>query len=1191
MNKNSFMFYPEITDPNFNENIYLKKEFRDTEIKDKKAWNTQVKKKDFVLEPHQIFLKNYISPDTPYNGILIFHGTGVGKTCTAISIAEGFKKTLKNMNKKILVISNLKSNFMNELYNFRKEKEKINPEDIVQCTGRAYELGEESLYLTKDQKRKAVEDLKKSYYQFYGYGKFANHILENTHGWDGSEKTINDKIKRFISNEFDDRVIIIDEIQNIKTDKKYDFTKNIQPILESIIRYGKNIKLILMSATPMFDRPDEIIFYLNLLLQNDGREKIDKNEIFNVKDGTLKLNGEKKLREVFTGYISYIRAEKPYIFPFRIYPKRCEIPKIEYTMSGDKIEKSKQINFTKIVLCEMNGVQYNTYYNYLEKKIKEGKIKKNIDNNNDIEKDEEENKQNKDEKKDMGLLDLTKISNITYPVISHNSNNNGIYNKIEKFGSFTKFDVDSDNGNGGYYKVTKIVGGKKKIQYKYQSHAIFNKETVNEAPFSDEKYLANYSTKFAKILEIIKNSKGLVLIFSRLIDQGTLPLALMLEQNGFMRSCVDGEDQLLDYNVNKLKKGGPRRKICYLCGKEALDEDHHNEKSLNYHVFKFAKYILYFSESKDIVKVSKDEALAKFRSNKNKYGEEIKIFIGTRAISEGLDFKNLRQVHILEPWYNLSRHEQIIGRAIRNQSHKDLPEDEHNVEIYQYAAVMPKNKNKDNLNNRETVDIKNYRIAENKDLIIKNITRLMKESAVDCALFRNSNIIETNKKEKQITASGEILQVSVGNDPFSPLCDYKENCNYNCNWYPNPRTNYPINTDTYNIRFASNDIEIAKKHIKNMFRNNIVYHLDLIEKYISTKIINIDKLFIYSALDQLVNNKNEIVYDKFSRKGYIIYKGDYYIFQPFDIEREEIPLIYRDNVTDVKTKYIELENVKLDYSENSNIQLSNKLDENKIFDNFFKKYNDIFNLHKEIYKSNSENKLKFYKYAVIGTIFDQFNKNEQIVFIGNILKKFLEKDKNLNSNINTIVDYLNINKNLINYYKDIYLDKSKVKANIFVGFIVHGEYYIIEEINKNINIKSLKYKNINFVQCSKELINKIKYYKNINKNLKKNNKVYNIIYATSELDKAKNIYKFKIVDKSSEEDVLTREKKKSKRSIITGRICSTFQIGKLIEIRDKIGMYKINGKRRIEFICEDLEIFFRFKNLINDDDKIWFDVI
>ena len=93
--KNSFMFYPEITDADFNKNIYLKKEFRDTEIKEKKV---EYKKSDFTLEAHQIFLKNYISPDTPYNGILIYHGTGVGKTCSAISIAEGFKKTLKDFN-------------------------------------------------------------------------------------------------------------------------------------------------------------------------------------------------------------------------------------------------------------------------------------------------------------------------------------------------------------------------------------------------------------------------------------------------------------------------------------------------------------------------------------------------------------------------------------------------------------------------------------------------------------------------------------------------------------------------------------------------------------------------------------------------------------------------------------------------------------------------------------------------------------------------------------------------------------------------------------------------------------------------------------------------------------------------------------------------------------------------------------
>ena len=61
------------------------------------------------------------------------------------------------------------------------------------------------------------------------------------------------------------------------------------------------------------------------------------------------------------------------------------------------------------------------------------------------------------------------------------------------------------------------------------------------------------------------------------------------------------------------------------------------------------------------------------------------------CISNGLDFKNIRQVHLFEPWYNLSKHEQIIGRAIRWCSHIDLKDDERNVEVYQYAAKTPPN--------------------------------------------------------------------------------------------------------------------------------------------------------------------------------------------------------------------------------------------------------------------------------------------------------------------------------------------------------------------------------------------------------------------------------------------------------------------------------------------------------------------
>jgi hypothetical protein len=82
-NRRYEIFSPDITDIDFNEKIYLKKEFRLHEIKNKPNYTTDFTyKKDFTLEPHQFFIRNYISPDTPYNGILIYGGTGVGKTCT-----------------------------------------------------------------------------------------------------------------------------------------------------------------------------------------------------------------------------------------------------------------------------------------------------------------------------------------------------------------------------------------------------------------------------------------------------------------------------------------------------------------------------------------------------------------------------------------------------------------------------------------------------------------------------------------------------------------------------------------------------------------------------------------------------------------------------------------------------------------------------------------------------------------------------------------------------------------------------------------------------------------------------------------------------------------------------------------------------------------------------------------------------
>merc|ERR1712166_207638 len=87
----------------------------------------------------------------------------------------------------------------------------------------------------------------------------------------------------------------------------------------------------------------------------------------------------------------------------------------------------------------------------------------------------------------------------------------------------------------------------------------------------------------------------------------------------------------------------------------------------------------------------------------NTNGEIVKVVIISKAGSEGLDFKNIRQVHILEPWYNFNRIEQTIGRGVRNLSHCLLPFNERNVEIYLYGSELEDN-------SVESVDLYMYRL-------------------------------------------------------------------------------------------------------------------------------------------------------------------------------------------------------------------------------------------------------------------------------------------------------------------------------------------------------------------------------------------------------------------------------------------------------------------------------------------------
>ena len=133
----------------------------------------------------------------------------------------------------------------------------------------------------------------------------------------------------------------------------------------------------------------------------------------------------------------------------------------------------------------------------------------------------------------------------------------------------------------------------------------------------------------------------------------------------------------------------------------------------------------------------REEIKTYFNKKENKNGRLIKVFIGSPAIKEGVSLFRVEQVHLMEPYWNISRMEQIIGRAVRYCSHKDMPSSRRKVYIYMYESIHPKEKDL-------TIDTHIYRIANRKNKIIKKIEKSIKEIAVDCELNINANNDEKN---------------------------------------------------------------------------------------------------------------------------------------------------------------------------------------------------------------------------------------------------------------------------------------------------------------------------------------------------------------------------------------------------------------------------------------------------------------
>jgi len=1059
------LYYPDLDDPDFTSKISNNKEFLIHKIPDFPIINS-VKDFDEVSNKlcgkfdkmlYQYFIGQYISYRTPYKSVLLYHGVGVGKTCSAITISEALLSSQTTSEPMIWVImpQSLKNSFKSQVFNIDEFDtfEKLSN----QCTDQNY-IKLLNIYKSnfnkdnKDKDNEKLNELKselkailKSRYDIFTYDRFAKYIKDN-----------------YTNKIVENKVIIIDEAHNIRSTNKK--VKDTYLALTKCLKAGVNNRLILLSATPMYNEPRDILELLKLLLINDKRNNIlnenkkifNNNKAFNIDDPNV-ITLIKKLSNT---YISYLKGKNPFTFALKLNPSDSGIKVLEKApikdpsnklISKENLEWFKNID-DDIVISKLGQSQ----------KILIDKLE-NIDINDDIDIEEDDDN---DEKQNNNMR-LLQPMNIVY---------------------------DTEIGIKGFYNFFSKTKETDPIELKY-----FDK--YKDALMPDEEHLGKYSGKLLNVCNFIRKSKGIVVIYSRFLLSGIIPIAICLEHLGYTR---EGTNNILkDANIIK---------------------DPPKYEGINN-----PKYCILTSDKKEYMGNTKIDDLIKIINRDDNYnGSKIKVILITPVASEGLSFYNTREIHLIEPWYHFNRSDQIVGRGIRNCRHNKLNIENRNVSVFMHASV-----NDDE--NRESIDINAFRISTRKYIESKKVDKIIMDNAVDCYLMKNINyfpksIFKLDNVDIQ-TSQGYRIKYKYGEEEIN-----EPKCNVN---------NIDVKIDATGFRSE------IYKHLLASIKNKI---RAIINNIINNNIDNTTNVYI--DLDILKNNightidndilmytvKNIIYPNIFIPNKYIIRYKNGLLINPIENNREH--KIIRFN-NDILIKTIEDANSKKsnkDIDDKSDGSAGLNIDENKkilkkILDKIDIDHNDVNKTTISIYLKINSNEFKILISYILrsypSNIIDDFDKNIQFICECLYYQGILIKGQDIPSyadNNNEYIGYINMfneNSEDDNIYIQ-YNEKDKKiskKYKNYTEYLKHIDNKQIISIKKNIKLFNMKTNNEQNVGPSSIYIKEFF-----------SNRINNNNYIPSDMTNEKTAWG--IIVRSKNKYILklftTGDGKK------TGRVCETF---------------------------------------------------
>lgn len=583
------------------------------------------------LKQQQKFVASYINYHTNVNGCLIYHGTGSGKTCTSIIVGEAIKAfhefDITNPpnkkpvdTRKIIVVTpaQVKAQYMKEVQGQCASYVKINNNSQNYTKN-----------LTRDQIAEnplnaiEIDNYVSNFWIVITHSEFINDIKDD-------KKNIYLNILKKPKN-----LLIIDEIHKLVSDTG----KSYKTLFNNISYHvHPDNKIILMSATPIYDKPYELGLTLNLLRPrllfptNDS----DFRKLF-IDPETKEMINEDLFRWMCTGYVSYFKGGNPRDFPYTR----------NIVMHHPFVEGSNQ--YSSYITALMSELPRNT---------------------------------KKDDIFDKEISSFFSKSQM-YSNICFNEKVS-VKDKLNEF----KKNLKNIKDNKGDV-----------LEYVKQ----------------------NYSVKYANVVKLILNSVGTVFVFSNYTDYGVIAMSEILK-------TLDYEE----YHPLKSDKSRNIKKPRYVIWTGSTSSGNNREKFLKN------------------IKLN-------FNNTNNKDGQFIKVILGTTAIMEGISLRNVRNVHILTPWWNDSRIKQIQARAIRLNSHNDLAPSDRYVNIYTHVSVLhtyPNTVMKLNdtkFSNKirvaksmklleKSIELYIFEKAEQKKKFSRKFEYILKQSSVDCDLNKYGNI-------------------------------------------------------------------------------------------------------------------------------------------------------------------------------------------------------------------------------------------------------------------------------------------------------------------------------------------------------------------------------------------------------------------------------------------------------------------